>query len=189
MGLRDLLGRRPEPHPYWTPPTVIVGEHTYGRPEVIAFTGGTGRVEIGRYSSIADGVKILTSGGHHVEWVSTFPLREMLELPGAFANHPVGRGPVTIGHDVWIGREALLFDGLTIGHGAVIAARAVVTKDVRPYAIVGGNPEREIRRRFTDDQVDRLLRIAWWDWPHEKIVREVDGLNGATVDEFLTHHG
>ena len=96
--------------------------------------------------------------------------------------------PTIIGNDVWLGRDSLIFDGITIGDGAIIAARAVVTKDVHPYAIVGGVPAREIRRRFTDEQVDALLEIAWWNWPEEKIIREVDGLNGANITDFLGRH-
>ena len=97
------------------------------------------------------------------------------------------RGTTVIGNDVWIGRDAVIFDGVTIGHGAVIGTRALVTKDVRPYAIVAGVPAKEIRRRFTDEQVDALLEIAWWDWPDEKVLAEADALNGEHHD-FLARH-
>src|ERR1017187_2196525 len=117
LAVRQL--RHPPPHPRWTEPVLTVGEHTYGRPDVISYTGSRGRIEIGSYCSIADGVQIMIGGNHHIAWVSTFPLREMLDLPGAFHQHPVARGPVVIGNDVWIGRDALITDGITIGHGAV----------------------------------------------------------------------
>jgi hypothetical protein len=156
---------------------------------VPTFAGSAVTVEIGSFCSIAANVTLLLGGGHNTDWVSTFPVREAFGLPGRFEDHPVYRGPTVIGNDVWIGRDALILDGITIGDGAVIGARAVVTKDVRPYAIVGGVPAREIRRRFTDEQVEALLDIAWWDWPEEQIVREVAALNGPNIDDFVARHG
>jgi virginiamycin A acetyltransferase len=81
------------------------------------------------------------------------------------------RGDTVVGNDVWIGYEAVVTAGVTIGDGAIVASRSVVTKHVRPYAIVGGNPAVEIRRRFDDATVDRLLAIAWWAWPVERVTR------------------
>lgn len=171
--------------PFRTPACVTVGRHTYGAPEIPTFAGSAVSVEIGSFCSIGANVTLLLGASHDTGWVSTFPIREMFGLPGRFERHPIYRGPTIIGNDVWIGRDVLILDGVTIGHGAVIAARAVVTRDVRPYAIVAGVPAREVRRRFSDEQVAGLLRTAWWDWPDERIVREVGALNGATVDEFL----
>lgn len=175
--------------PHSTAPTVTVGRHTYGEPVIPTFAGSAVTVEIGSFCSIAANVTLLLGGGHNTDWVSTFPIREVFGLPGRYEEHPVYRGPTVIGNDVWIGRDALILDGVTIGHGAVVAARAVVTKDVRPYAVVGGVPAREIRRRFTDEQVGTLLDIAWWEWPDEQIVREVAALNGAGIDDFLARYG
>jgi len=174
--------------PFVTAPHVTLGHHTFGAPNIPAYAGSEVTVEIGSFCSIAADVTFLMGSGHNPEWVSTWPIREVYGLPEQYEHHPVYRGPTVVGNDVWIGREALIFDGITIGDGAVIAARAVVTKDVRPYAIVGGVPAKEIRRRFTDEQIDALLEIAWWDWPEEKVLREVDGLNGATIDDFLARH-
>lgn len=171
-----------------TPARVTVGRHTYGEPEIPTFAGSAVNVEIGSFCSIGANVTLLLGAGHDTSWVSTFPVREIFGLPGRFEHHPIYRGPTVIGNDVWIGREALILDGVTIGHGAVIAARAVVTRDVRPYAVVAGIPAREVRRRFTDEQVRALLRVAWWDWPDEKIVAEADALNGAAIEEFLARH-
>jgi acetyltransferase-like isoleucine patch superfamily enzyme len=174
--------------PFVKAPRVTLGHHTFGAPLVPAFGGSEVTVEIGSFCSIASNVMILAGGGHSPDWVSTWPIREVYGLPEQYEHHPVYRGPVVIGNDVWLGRDSLIFDGITIGDGAVIGARAVVTKDVRPYAIVGGVPAREIRRRFTDEQVDALLEIAWWDWPEEKILREAGFLNGADINDFLDRH-
>ena len=83
------------------------------------------------------------------------------------------KGDTVIGSDVWIGYEALVMPGVSIGHGAIVSTRSVVTADVPPYAIVGGNPARVIRTRFADDDVERLLEMAWWDWPAETVTRHL----------------
>ena len=174
--------------PFLKTPQVTVGRYTFGEPQIPAFAGADASVEIGNFCSIAANVMILLGGGHDTSWVSTWPIREVFGLPGQYDQHPVYRGPTVIGNDVWIGRDAIILDGITIGDGAVIGTRAVVTKDVRPYAVVAGMPAKEIRRRFTDEQVDDLLEIAWWDWPIEKILREAGALNGADINEFIDRH-
>lgn len=134
---------------------------------------GADRLIIGSFCSIGDGAVFMMAGnqGHRNDWVSTFPFFYMDEEP-AFAGaldayRPAG--DTVIGNDVWIGAEAMLMPGVTVGHGAVIGSRALVTRDVEPYAIVGGNPARTIRKRFSDEHVAMLLEIAWWDWPVERI--------------------
>lgn len=184
----DAIRARRNEAPFVNAPRVKVGRHTYGTPNIPAFAGSEVTVEIGSFCSIAANVTILAGGGHNPEWVSTWPMREVFGLPEQYEHHPVNKGPVVIGNDVWLGRDSLIFDGITIGDGAIIGARAVVTKDVRPYAIVGGVPAREIRRRFTDERVEALLEIAWWDWSEEKIIREAGGLNGANINDFLARH-
>lgn len=140
------------------------------------YDGDLQPVTIGDYCSISGGVEILPGGNHNPHWISTFPLRWQFKMPGAFEDGlPSSRGPVSIGNDVWIGRAAMILSGVTIADGAVVGARAVVTSDVRPYAVVVGIPAREVRRRFDDATVDRLLRIEWWNWP-EQVVREATPL-------------
>lgn len=165
---------------------LTMGVHSYGQPNVRRYAGDEEIVTIGDYVSIADCVTLIPGGNHRLDWVSAFPFRERLGLPGARADgHPSSRGPIVIGNDVWIGRGAVVLSGVTVGHGAVIGAEAVVARDVRPYAIVVGNPAREIRRRFSDEQVEALLRIAWWSWPEGRVFREVEALNGGDPDEFI----
>ena len=92
---------------------------------------------------------------------------------------------VTIGHDVWIGRAAIVLPGRSIGHGAIVGAGAIVTKDVAPYTIVAGNPARVIRRRFSEETAERLTRLAWWDWPHAVLRRAVADFRALSVEAFL----
>ncbi len=163
-----------------------IGAHTNGEYRIEFRRGERGRVDIGDYCSIAFGVRFMLGGNHRPDWVSTYPFRILWDMPGAWADgHPRPAGDITVGNDVWIGAEALILAGVTIGDGAVIATRAVVTRDVRPYAIVAGIPAREVRRRFSDDQIEELLKLRWWDWPEERVRAHVDLLCSPGVDALL----
>lgn len=158
-------------------------------PRIIRFIGDQGRVTIGKWCSIESTAEIFVGGEHRTDWVSMHPLRLTFGLPGALQDGmPASKGPVVIGNDVWLGWESVVMSGVTIGDGAVVAARAVVTKDVPPFAIVGGVPARHIRFRFEPEQRDALLRIAWWDWPEDKIKSNVDQLLSGDVDGFIAAH-
>lgn len=163
-----------------------IGRHTYGAFTVRTGPGERGRVRIGAYCSIAEQVEFAVGGNHRVDWVSTYPFRVRLGLPGAFTDgHPRPERDIEVGNDVWIGAQALILAGVRIGDGAVIGARAVVTRDVRPYAIVAGVPARELRRRFSDRQVQALLEARWWEWPEETVRSHVDLLCSPDVDGLL----
>ena len=121
--------------------------------------------------------------GHRTDWISTFPFFFMSEEP-AFAEAQSGyrpAGDTVVGNDVWIGAEAMIMPGIRIGDGAMIGSRSVVTKDVAPYAIVAGNPAREIRKRFSDSDIERLLDMRWWDWPLEQIEAEMATLCSGDI--------
>ncbi len=168
---------------------LTMGRGSYGGPQVLTFPGDSASVRVGQFSSIGMDVVLMDGGNHRSDWVTTYPLRSMLGLPGAFADgHPTSKGDIAIGNDVWIGRGARVLSGVTIGDGAVVAGYSVVTKDVRPYAIVAGNPAREVRRRFDDEQVEALLEIAWWDWPLERIRAAAGELSVPDVDAFIARH-
>lgn len=161
------------------------GEHTYfdAPPQVTSYLGDTALVRLGRFCSVAEDVQFIVGGNHRTEWITTYPLRVMLGLPGALRDgHPWSKGDIEIGNDVWVGTGACVLSGVTVGDGAVIAAHAVVTKDVRPYAVVAGNPAREVRRRFTDEQIAVLLELRWWDWPLDHVVANVGVLSAGDVD-------
>ncbi|WP_417583008.1 type B chloramphenicol O-acetyltransferase [Pelagibacterium sp.] len=146
---------------------------------------------IGSFCSIGSGAAFIMAGnqGHRSDWVSTFPFHFMSEVP-AFAGAKSGYGPAgdtIIGSDVWIGSEAIIMPGITIGHGAIIGTRALVTKHVAPYAIVGGNPAKPIRNRFSDDHIDKLLEIAWWDWPEPLLEGAIPVLTTGDIDALFAY--
>jgi len=166
--------------------TVAIGRHSYGGFSVLSGPGDTAVVRIGSFCSIGNRAAFAVGGNHRVDWVSTFPFRAAWGLDGANQDgHPRPEADTEVGHDVWIGTEALILPGITIGSGAVVAARAVVTRDVRPYAIVAGNPAREVRRRFDDETVERLLALGWWEWPDELIAERIDLLCSDDVENLL----
>jgi acetyltransferase-like isoleucine patch superfamily enzyme len=164
------------------------GRGSYGG-TVIGHTGDEPHgVTVGKYTSIAAGAEIMVGGNHHPEWASTYPFRLAYGLDGLLEDgQPWSKGNVIIGSDVWIGRGALILSGITIGDGAVVAARSVVTKDVAPYAMVAGSPAREIKKRFPDAQIERLLSLRWWDWPEDELLSIVDLLNGAAVADLIAY--
>ncbi|MCB8822089.1 CatB-related O-acetyltransferase [Microvirga rosea] len=164
-----------------------VGEFSYGRPKV-RFPESGKKLTIGRYCSFADKVEILLGGNHRMDWTTTYPfsaLRELWPTAPQTDDYHTSRGDVTIGNDVWLGSGAIILSGVTVGHGAVIAAQAVVTKDVPPYAIVGGNPAKVIRYRFDEPTIQGLLDSAWWELPREKIAVLIPLLQSDRVRELI----
>lgn len=146
---------------------------------------------IGSFCSIGSGAAFIMAGnqGHRSDWVSTFPFYWMPEVQ-AFAGARNGyqaAGDTVVGHDVWIGSEAVIMPGVRIGNGAVIGTRALVTRDVEPYAIVGGNPAGVIRKRFDAESIRMLQEMQWWDWPEEEL-RQVMPLLTAGDVAALYHH-
>lgn len=132
-----------------------------------------GEVNIGSYTSVAREVVFLTgrSANHacvdHPDAVTTFPMHEILDMEEFYPN---GNAPsINIGNDVWIGCRAIILPGVTIGNGAIVGAGCVVSKDVPPYAVVVGNPMKIVRYRFEQEDIDSLEKIAWWNWPVEKL--------------------
>ena len=147
------------------------------------------RLLIGRFCSIACGVKFLfTSANHTLKSLSTYPFPIFFEEWGLDVENITtawdNKGDIVIGNDVWIGYEAVIFSGVTIGDGAVIGARAVVTKDVPPYTIVGGVPAKVIRRRFPDETISRLLDLKWWNWPEERIAQNIEAIQAGNIEEL-----
>lgn len=156
-----------------------MGLHSYGRPAVHIYPGDKCGVRVGSYCSIAEDVDFVPGGMHNLGWASTFPLAERLGVLGGNPN-PIELRDIEVGSDVWICRGARVLSEVAIGHGAVVGAYAVVASDVRSYAVVAGNPAREIRRRFTDDVIDLLLELSWWDWPPQRVLEHATLLNGPS---------
>jgi virginiamycin A acetyltransferase len=180
--------------PFITSPLIEVGDYSYYddplgarrfQEENVLYHFGPERLIVGRFCAFASGVRFIMNGANHrIDGVSTFPFPIFGADWAASFNLLTGlpnRGDTVVGNDVWIGYEALIAPGVSIGDGAIVATRSVVTKSVRPYAIVAGNPAVEIRRRFSDTEIEALLDIAWWNWPIEKITEHVSSLMSGDV--------
>lgn len=163
-----------------------IGAHSYGVPDFDTFDHDETRVEIGKFTSIASGVRFILGGNHPVDRLTTFPLRIKLGLPLAGQDgYPYSSGDIHVGSDVWIATGVTVLSGVRIGDGAVIAAGSLVSRDVEPYSIVAGSPAKLVRKRFADDVIASMLEIAWWDWPLDKVVEATPLLSDADVGAFV----
>ncbi len=144
---------------------------------------------IGKYCSIACGAKFMfTSGNHAMKSLSTYPFplfineweQDWKNLTNAWDN----KGDIVIGNDVWIGYDAVIMQGVHIGDGAIIGTRAVVTKDVLPYTIVGGMPAKPIKKRFDEKTIDKLMSIKWWNWPPEKVKENLPIIMSGNIEKL-----
>ncbi len=165
-------------------PQLSMGKYSYGNP-IILYPDSGARVLIGKFCSIAADVKIFLGGNHRPDWVSTYPFNALFARFRHIDGHPATKGNVVIGNDVWIGHGATIMSGVTIGDGAVVGAFSLVAWDVAPYSIVGGNPAREIRKRFSDSDIERLLKVKWWNWPEERIFEAVPLLQSKNLQAFF----
>lgn len=181
-------------------PNIIIGDYTYyddpedsenfERNVLYHFPFIGDKLIIGKFCALAKGLKFIMNGANHqMSGFSTYPFSifgqgwervvpQMSDLPF--------KGDTVVGHDVWIGYNAVMMPGVTIGDGAIVAAEAIVTRDVPPYTIVGGNPAVPIRQRFPEDVIDRLLAVAWWDWDIDKITRNLEIIVGADIEALET---
>jgi len=144
------------------------------------------RLEIGKFCALASGTTFIMNGANHrLDGPSTFPFPifggAWTEHAGLLAELP-SKGDTTVGHDVWFGYQSTILPGVTIGHSSIIASKAVVTKDVPPFAIVAGNPARIVSMRFDEDIVARLLAVAWWHWPIEKVTAHIPAIMAGDVE-------
>lgn len=147
------------------------------------------RLKIGKFCSIACGAKFFfTCANHTMNSLSTYTFPIFFEEWGLDSENIRqawdNKGDIVIGNDVWIGYEAVILSGVTVGDGAIIGARAVVTKDVPPYTIVGGVPAKPIRRRFDERTVERLSALGWWNWNEDKIRRNIAAIQSGNIDEL-----
>jgi acetyltransferase-like isoleucine patch superfamily enzyme len=152
---------------------VTVGNFTYGHENISVLQWNEGApLEIGSFCSIAKNVEIFLGGNHRTDWITTFPFGHIFqeELGGVnIQGCPVSKGGVFIGNDCWIGRGVTIMSGISIGDGAVIAANSTIVKNVQPYQIVGGNPARHLKLRFSEEIISLLLELKWWDLPIQEI--------------------
>lgn len=147
------------------------------------------KLVIGKFCSIACGARFLfNSANHRMNALSTYPFPLFFEEWGLDQKDVTdswdNKGDIVVGNDVWIGYEAVILAGVTIGDGAIIGTRALVTKDVPPYTVVGGVPARPIKKRFSDETVSELLEIKWWDWPKEKIADNIEAIKSGSIEKL-----
>ncbi|MGW3071258.1 MULTISPECIES: CatB-related O-acetyltransferase [unclassified Kitasatospora] len=183
--------------PLVTSPLIEVGEYSYyddpdGATEFetrnVLYHYGPEKLIIGKFCALGTGVRFIMNGANHrMDGPSTFPFPIM---GGGWAEHfdlitgLPGRGDTVVGNDVWVGHGAVVMPGVRIGHGAIVASAAVVVDDVPDYGIVGGNPARLIRTRYSAPDVTRLLALAWWDWPTEHLTQHLRTVMSGTIEEL-----
>lgn len=172
-------------------PNIIVGDFTYfsdidfEKHVLHHYEFNGDRLIIGKFCQIASCVRFIMNGANHqLNSASTFPFYIMEgwnETPPAAEDLP-NKGDTNVGNDVWIGYDAVIMAGVTIGYGAVVGTRAVVTKDVEPYSIVGGVPATEIRKRFAPDVIERIRALQWWNWQEEKIRKTISMIQSGDIE-------
>lgn len=145
------------------------------------YPGSPERLVIGKFVQIAHGVKFITSSANHpMQGFSTYPFAAFNpDTMAAYTDEVAGHGDTVVGNDVWLGYGATVLPGVTIGDGAIVGAKAVVSRDVPSYAVVAGNPARVVRSRFDDETVERLLKLRWWEWPIGEIERNRAAIEAA----------
>jgi virginiamycin A acetyltransferase len=178
-------------------PNIIVGDYTYyddfenvenfeqNVKYHFDFTGD--KLIIGKFCMIASNVKFIMNGANHLtDAISTYPFAIFgngWEVAMENKTYP-NKGNINIGNDVWIGYNATIMAGVTIGDGAIIATNSTVVKDVEPYAIVGGNPAIEIKKRFSKETIEKLLATQWWNWDIEKLTKNLQHLTGNNIEKI-----
>lgn len=160
--------------------------HTYGLENITIRSWGEGaELYVGSFCSIADNVEIFLGGNHRTDWITTYPFGHIGNWKHHGKGHPISKGDVVIGNDVWLGSGCTIMSGVQIGDGAVVSAKAVVTKDIPPYCIAAGNPAVVVKKRFTDEQIARLLDKAWWNLDDERIEKLIPFLCSDNIEGLI----
>ena len=163
------------------------GKYTYGTANIF-WENENAKLVVGNFCSIAPNVNIYLGGNHRTDCVTTYPFGHIHQnIFNKFngVGHPSTKGDVIIGNDVWIGSNVTIMAGVAIGDGVVIANNSHVVKNVEPYSLIGGNPAKLIKYRFTPEQIEKLLEIKWWYWDDDKINNLLPLLCNNNIDEFI----
>ncbi|MDF2550111.1 MAG: vatB [Chlamydiales bacterium] len=184
--------------PFVQAENIFVGDYTYfddrqhgpeqfeQRNVIYNYEPSRVKLVIGKFCAIAAETRFMMTGNHKLAAISTYPFpifRQGWESAFDFSEFPM-KGDIIVGNDVWFGYDSFILPGVKIGHGSIIAARAVVTKDVPPYSVVAGNPGRVVKKRFDDETIARLLSVAWWDWEIEKINSHLSLICSLDIDRL-----
>ena len=150
-------------------------------------------VHIGKYTSIGRDCNFFLHANHRPDWITTSsqlwgPVTPEIVEMHMKMGHPACKGDIIVGNDVWIGAKSTIMSGVKIGNGSIIGAGSTVTKDVPPYSIVAGNPAKFIKFRFTEEQIESLLQISWWDWTEDRIKSEAMTMWSDNINEFIEQH-
>jgi len=170
-------------------PNYTIGTASYGMP-LVHDDNESSTLRIGAYCSIASNVQIFLGGQHRTDWVSNYPFPFFFEMDTQYREEYIkggSRGDVVIGSDVWLCANCIILSGVTIGHGAVIANGAVISRDVEPYAVMAGNPAKLIKWRFDEVTRNALLESTWWDWPQEEINKTMNLICNQDISNLLEY--
>ncbi|MDP2070954.1 CatB-related O-acetyltransferase [Methylotenera sp.] len=168
-------------------PNYTIGTASYGLP-IVHDNHGLTTLKIGAYCSIASNVQIFLGGQHCINWVSSYPFPFFFHMDASFREKSLAadsRGDVIIGSDVWLCANCIILSGVTIGHGAVIANGAIISRDVEPYAVMAGNPAKLVKWRFEEPTRKALLESKWWEWPEDEISRVMENLCSDDITDLL----
>ncbi len=179
-------------------PQISVGDYTYyddiedienfEKNVLYLFEIMNDRLIIGKFCQIATGVRFIMNGANHaMDGISTYPFKVFGKSWSEIPMTVVSKGDTVIGNDVWIGNNVTIMQGITIGDGAIIGTNSLVTKNVEPYTIVGGNPAKLIRKRFSDKDIDALVKLAWWNWPIEKITGSLPAIVAGDIQALINN--
>lgn len=166
------------------PPTIlengiVMGHRSYGSPIRM---GQGNKVTIGSWCSIGSNVCFDSGYNHDTSFISTYPFHTFGDQ---FPSNMKIKGDIYVGNDCWLGNDVIVMSNVKIGHGAVIGTRCIVSKDVQPYEIVVGAPQKVLRKRFTDEQIEKLLKLAWWDFPEEEVLKIAPLLMSNNLEELF----
>jgi acetyltransferase-like isoleucine patch superfamily enzyme len=165
-------------------PKYKIGRGSYGPLEIEVF-GDDATLEIGAFCSFAKGVKILLGGEHRKEWITTYPFDRKYFFDASLPHSTFAKGNIIIGNDVWVGTDVLILSGANIGNGVIIAAKSLVKGHLEPYGIYAGSPAKLVGKRFEDNVISELEKIAWWNWADEKIKKNSNILLSDNIEKFL----